>query len=351
MNDIFEAKFFGNTAENWIFAAAFFAGGIIAGKLISWITTNILRRISSKTKTRLDDIVLTISERPLVLIVSTAGIAMGINRLTMNAETTAMVDKAFTVLVTIVATWTITRTIDAIIDEYVVPYVQKSEGELDDQLLPILRKGFKIVAWLLAAIFGLKNIGYDVGALLAGLGLGGVAVALAAKDTLSNFFGSVAVFVDRPFKINDRVKIAGFDGTVLEIGIRTSRLKTLENRVVTIPNAMFAASPIENVSSEPNTKIVQTIELARTNTPAKLEKAVAVLKEVGTETEGVDGNPAAGISNIGEYAYKTTFVYYVKKGADYLGTINAVNLETLKRFEADGIELAYPTRTLLNAPK
>ncbi|MFA6508704.1 MAG: mechanosensitive ion channel domain-containing protein [Treponemataceae bacterium] len=351
MEDILGMKFWENTVENWLFAAAFVIGGFIVGKIISWLSTNVLKVLSSKTKTRVDDIVLAVSERPLVLIVSVAGIAFGINRLTMNAETTVAVDKAFMVLVTIVATWTITRIVDAIIDEYMVPYVQKSEGDLDDQLLPILRKGFKVIAWLLATIFALKNVGYDVGALLAGLGLGGVAVALAAKDTLSNFFGSVAVFVDRPFKINERVKIAGYDGTIQEIGLRTSRLKTLDNRIVTIPNAMFAASPIENITSEPHTKVTQTIDLARSNGSAKLSQAVAALKEIGSKVEGTDGTPAAGITNIGEFSYKTTFVYYIRKGADYLNTVNNVNLEVLKRFETEGITLAYPTRSVLNEQK
>ena len=348
MRDIFEQNLQGNSLTNWLFAAAFVVGGFFVGKIVSWITANVLRRISSKTKNRLDDIVLAVAEKPLVLIVSVAGIALGIDRLSLNAETTVTVDKAFIVLVTIAATWTVTRVMDAIIDEYLVPYTQKSEGTLDDQLVPIFRKGFKVVAWIIAALFALKNVGYDVGALMAGLGLGGVAIAMAAKDTLSNFFGSVTVFIDRPFKINDRIRIAGYDGSVTEIGLRTSRLRTLDNRIVTIPNATFSASPIENVSSEPNTKVIQILDLARSNSPEKLAEAVGLLKETGAATEGTDGIPAAGIFAFGEYSYKATFVFYVKKGADYLGTVNAVNLEVLRRFEAAGIALAYPTRTLIN---
>jgi MscS family membrane protein len=215
--------------------------------------------------------------------------------------------------------------------------------------MPLLRKGLKTLLWTLAILFALRNVGYDVGALLAGLGLGGVAVALAAKDTLSNLFGSVSVFIDHPFKINDRIKISGYDGTVIEIGIRTSRLRTLDNRIVTIPNATFAASPIENVSSEPNTKVVQTLELARSNSPSKLEEAVDLLKAAGSQTEGTDGVPAAGVSALGEYSYRTTFVFYVKKGADYLATVNAVNLGVLRRFEAAGVAIAYPTRTIVQS--
>jgi len=347
VRDILETILWGNSLKNWIAAAAFIVGGFFVGKLVSWITANVLRRISAKTKTRVDDIILAVAEKPLVLMISVAGIAMGIDRLALMNGTAAIVDKAFMVLVVFVAVRTATRILDAVIDEYMVPYVKSSEGDLDDQMLPIVRRVLKTLAWSMAFLFALKNIGYDVGALLAGLGIGGVAVALAAKDTLSNFFGSVAVFIDHPFKMNDRIKISGYDGTIVDIGLRTSRLKTLENRIVTIPNAVFAASPIENVTAEPNTKVVQIIDLARTNGPDKLEEAVALLKEIGSATAGTDGTPAAGISAIGEYSYKATFVFYVKKGSEYLGTVNAVNLAVLRAFEQAGIALALPTRSLV----
>jgi len=348
VRNFLDNELFGNSLERWSIAVAFVVGGFIVGKLVSWISTNILKRISVKTKNRVDDIVLAVAERPLVLIISVAGIALGVDWLELESATAVWVDKAFIVLATVVGTWTLARIIDAIMDEYLVPLAKKSEGTLDDQLMPLLRKGLKTLLWTLAILFALRNVGYDVGALLAGLGLGGVAVALAAKDTLSNLFGSVAVFIDHPFKINDRIKICGYDGTVIEIGIRTSRLKTLDNRIVTIPNATFASSPIENVSSEPNTKVVQTLDLARTNSPSKLEEAVALLKVAGAETEGTDGVPAAGVSAFGEYSYRITFVFYVKKGADYVATVNAVNLEVLRRFEAAGVAFAYPTRTMVN---
>ena len=348
MDNIIGIELFGNALGRWLVALSFVVGGFIVGKLVSWISTNILRRISAKTKNRVDDIVLAVAEKPLALIVTVAGLSFGIDSLAIGTETAAFVDKAFMVLVTIVAAWTANKIFDAIMDEYLIPFARKSEGTLDDQLLPIIRKTVSTLIWVFAALLALKNSGYDVGALLAGLGLGGVAVALAAKDTLSNFFGSVAVFIDRPFKINERIKIAGIDGTVVEIGLRTSRLRTLENRIVTIPNATFASSPIENVSSEPNTKVVQILDLARSNGAAKLAEAVMLLKAVGAETEGTDGTPAAGLSSIGDFSYRMTFVFYVKKGADYLNTVNAVNLEVLRLFEAADIALAFPTRMIVN---
>jgi MscS family membrane protein len=212
-------------------------------------------------------------------------------------------------------------------------------GVKEAEIQPILRKVFSIFLWIIACALILRTLGYNISALLAGLGLGGAAIALASRDTLANFFGSITVFVDRPFRMHERIKIAGYDGYITEMGIRTSRLKTLENRTVIIPNSIFAANPIENISAEPNTRVSQTITLKRDNGIEKLTQGVALLKEIGVQIEGTGGAPSVGFVSIGGVACQITFVYYVAKNADYLVTVNAVNLEILRRFEEAGIIL------------
>jgi MscS family membrane protein len=183
----------------------------------------------------------------------------------------------------------------------------------------------------------LRILGYNISALLAGLGLGGAAVALASKDTLSNFFGSITVFVDRPFRLNDRIKVSGYDGVITEMGLRTSRLRTMENRTLIIPNSIFVANPIENVSAEPNTKVSQTLDVRRDNGPEKIAQGVSLLRDICSKTEGTEGNPAVGLAAIQGIACHLTLVYYIAKGADYLATVDRVNLEILRCFEEAGI--------------
>ena len=136
--------------------------------------------------------------------------------------------------------------------------VEESDNTLDDQLLPIVRKGTKFSLWAVGIIVALNNAGYDVGALIAGLGIGGLALAMAARDTVSNVFGGFTIFTDRPFTLNDRIKVSGFDGTVDEIGIRSTRLRTLAGTLVTIPNSTFSGSAVENSSAEPSRGVVMT---------------------------------------------------------------------------------------------
>ncbi len=121
---------------------------------------------------------------------------------------------------------------DAVVEEYVVPIAEKSESDFDDQVLPIMRKGIRAVIWIMGIIIGMDNLGIDITAMIAGLGIGGLALALAAQDMVKNIFGGIMIFLDKPFKIGERIQIDGFDGTVEEVGLRSTRVRTLEGRLL-----------------------------------------------------------------------------------------------------------------------
>ena len=209
---------------------------LVAAKILYWVFGSIVKRLTARSKSKLDDIFVDMLEEPIVLIATVVGIWYAVGRLEFSEGVTDWINKVYWVVIALTITWLIARLIDAIIKEYVVPLTAKTEGDLDDQIVPILRKAIRAAIWILGIIIALNNAGYNVGALLAGLGIGGLALAMAAKDTVANIFGGITIFTDKPFKINDRVKINGFDGTITEIGIRSTRLKTHENSIVTIPN-------------------------------------------------------------------------------------------------------------------
>jgi MscS family membrane protein len=347
MAEFLGMTFLGILVSTWLTALAYIVGGIVLGFLLSWIFKNILSRLFARTKTRIDDILLAAIDKPIVAIVVFLGIRMGVDVLTVEPGVAPWVSKIIAILIAGAVAWAIAKLLDGVIEEYLVPYVAKTEAALDDQLLPILRKAAKFVIWTIAAVFAIKEAGYDIGAILAGLGIGGVAIALAAKDTLSNFFGSVAVLIDRPFMINDRVKVAGFDGTIVEIGIRTSRLKTLDNRIVTLPNSVFTGGAIENVSSEPSTKVPYVLELDPSVGLEGVERALGILKEIAASLEGLGEGTVAALTGFGPCSFKVTFVVFVDKGADYFGTLNALNLDILRRFSESGISFAKPSMQIL----
>ncbi|MDR3147879.1 MAG: mechanosensitive ion channel family protein, partial [Treponema sp.] len=159
------------------------------------------------------------------------------------------------------------------------------------------------------------------------------------KDTLSNFFGSITVFVDRPFKLNDRIKIGAYDGIITEMGVRTSRLRTIENRMVFIPNSIFATTPIENISAVPHAKVIQNLNLKWDNGPDKIERALEMLREICSTLPGLDNTPLVSLLSVGGGVCQVSLIYFVSRQADYERTVSAVNLTILRRFAEAEISL------------
>lgn len=348
MQEILAQSYYGNSLQNWFIALAIIVLSVMLGKIIYWIFTKFIRLFTAKTKTRLDDIIVDMIEEPVVFLVVVMGIWFALKSLTLSETITEVVSSSYQVIVALLIGWLLTRLFDALYKEYMIPLAERTENDLDDQLLPILSKGIKMIIWVMAIIIGLNNAGYDVAALIAGLGIGGLALAMAAKDTVSNVFGGFTIFTDQPFKINDRIKIAGYDGTVIEIGVRSTRLKTLEGRIVTIPNAKFADAPVENVSWEPSRKIKLDLGLTYDTAAEQMQLALDILKTISDENPNTEENPLVSFNAFGDFAMNISFIYYIKKGANIGGTQTEINLQILKKFNQNKLEFAFPTQTLYN---
>jgi len=348
MEQMLTQTYYGNTLQSWLIALAIVVGSAMLGKVVYWVFSRIARAFTSKTKTQLDDIIVDMIEEPAVFMIIASGIWFALKTLVLPERLAEVIGNAYQVVVALLVGWLLSRLFDALYKQYIVPWAAKTENDLDDQLLPILSKGVKIIIWSMAFIIGMNNAGYDVAALIAGLGIGGLALAMAAKDTVSNIFGGFTIFTDQPFKIGDRVKVSGFDGTVTEIGVRSTRLKTLDGRVVTIPNSTFADSAVENVSWEPSRKVVLNLGLIYDTTPDQIEQAMAILKSISDNHEGTEENTWMAFNAFGDFALNICFIYYITKGADIGAVQTEVNLAILRQFNENGLEMAFPTQTLYN---
>lgn len=349
--EIFDQSYYGNTILQWVLALGIIVVTMVIGRIVFWVFKNILRVVASKTATKFDDIIVDAVERPLLFILSLIGIWWALSTLTLPATMRGWISNGYDFLVTIAFAWVLARFFDSLVREYVAPKVAQSDTDLDDQLLPILRRGVKTTIWVVAIIVGLDNAGYDVGALLAGLGIGGLAFAMAAKDTVSNLFGGFTIFTDKPFTINDRIVVAGVDGTVKEIGVRSTRLQTLAGRTVVIPNAKFADSVIENISSEPSRKITLNLGLTYDMSAEQLERAMDILKEIAEEhSEQIEEKTLLGFNAFGDFSLNIMFAYYIRKSSNILDTQTSMNLAIYKRFAEAGLDFAFPSQTVYHKP-
>lgn len=348
MEEFLAKEFYHNTISDWGITLLIILGSVVAGKIIYWFFGSVVKKITSKTKTKIDDIIVDMIEEPVVLALAIIGMWYGLHRLEFSEDWYSFMGKVYHVLIAINITWLIARLVDAIIQEYIVPLTEKTESDLDDQILPIVRKGLRSAIWILGVIVALNNAGYDVGALIAGLGIGGLALAMAAKDSVANIFGGVMIFTDKPFKVGDRIKINGFDGTISEIGIRTSRMRTLEGRLVTIPNSLFTGDMVENVTAEPTRKVILNLGLTYDMSASQMEKGIEILKEIAKSNNNVNDDYLVSFNAFGDFSLGILFIYYIKKDSDILDTQTAINLEILKQFGTQGLDMAFPTQTIYN---
>ena len=332
--------FYGNTVLDWIQAALIVVGALVLGRVLYWLIGKTIKRMAAKTRTQLDDILVDMLEEPVVFAVVIGGIWYGLRVLTLSEATRETVDKAVCALLILNAAWLIARVFDALIKEYLIPFAQKTESDLDDHLVPIISKGIKVSVWTIAFIIAMDNVGINVFSLLAGLGIGGLAFALAAQDTVGNFFGSIAIFLDKPFKVGDRIQVRGFDGVVTAVGLRSTRIRTrYEGRIVTIPNQLVAKDDVVNVESENGRQVFSVYRLTPEMSDEQIRGAMELLKEIARSDEDTQEKVVSGFFAITEYSRDIMLLYWVKPEASNLQTRTRINLEIVRQFEENNIEL------------
>jgi MscS family membrane protein len=228
-----------------------------------------------------------------------------------------------------------------------MPMTDKTESEFDDQLIPVVRKGLRAIIWIVGIIVGLDNIGFDITAMIAGLGVGGLALALAAQDSVKNLFAGIMIFLDKPFRMKDRIQVGGFDGIVEEVGLRSTRIRTLDGRIVTIPNSSFTDNSVLNVTSQPAMKVKLNLGLTYDTDENGMQRGIDILKEIISDNPDiVTDNYSVGFKDFGDFSLGILFIYYVKPDAHWLDAPSTINMEILKRFNAEGLEFAFPTQTI-----
>ena len=344
--DFFSRTYYGNTMLDWSIAFGIIIITALLAKTFYFVIGKSIKQLTKKTRNEFDDILVDMFEEPVVFALVLGGIWYAFSTLHLSESVRQFVHHSFYFLIVLDAAWFLTRFLDAVIVHYVRPFVDKTDTKLDDQLLPLLRKTLKVSIWIIAVLVALNNAGYNVGAILASLGIGGLAFALAAKDTVANLFGSLTIFLDKPFEVKDRVIVQGYDGYVEEVGLRSTRIRTLHGRMVTLANSEVANASIENITSEPNRKITVDLGLTYDTTPEQMEKAMAILEEIIRSNDELEEDVVTAFTAFNDSSLNIRLIYYIKKGSSVFGNQTKVNLEILRRFNAEQLEFAFPTQTL-----
>ena len=244
--------------------------------------------------------------------------------------------------------WLAYRLIDVLTD-FLEAKAAHTETKLDDQLVPLVSKTLKVFVSVVGGIFVLQNLDVDVGSLLAGLGLGGLAFALAAKDTVANFFGSVMIFIDKPFQIGDWIVMQSVEGIIEEVGFRTSRVRTFYNSVVTVPNSLVVNSTIDNWGRRQYRRYITTLGLTYDTTPDKVQAFCEGVRAIISGLPGMRKDYyMVEFKDFGASALEIMVYCFMVAPTwnDEMRTRTRLNLETLRLAQKLGVSFAFPTQTV-----
>jgi MscS family membrane protein len=346
IQEILAKTYFDNTVGQYLGFFGCIILGVILGRIFYYISKGRLRKWSSKSISHLYEYLIDIIEEPIVLFLVTCSLYFGGTILTLDETVQQIFDNIIFVLLSLTLTWFIIRLVDMLIRLYVEPLASKTESQLDDQILPILRKSIRTVILILAFIIILSNLGYDVVSVLAGLGIGGLAFALAAQDTVKNILGGVTIFWDKPFHIGNFIDINGNLGTVSEVGLRTTRIKTVGGTTIVVPNSQVANSILENYSTRTQRRMVVSLGFTYETTADDMDKAVGIIRNT---IQDVDGTNHESIEvrfvNFGAFSLDMELVYWITDMSNWKMIIHEVNMGLKRNLDMAKIDMAFPTET------
>jgi small-conductance mechanosensitive channel len=316
---------------------------MIARFIVSWLKSQ-----ADTTDTRLDDIIIAAIGKPLQVTIIAVSFYTALKYYGIVPVQYQWVidDRFINSFYIIIGAWVISSFLHDVILIYGHAIVQKSENDWDDRLIELLELVAKYVIWFVAIILILYTFKIDITPFLAGAGIAGLTIALAAQDIISNFFGGAIITVDKPFKVNDRIKIDTYVGDVVSIGPRSTRIKTLDYQIITIPNNKITTNVIVNYAM-PDQKLRITIPVSVVNgSDVKTVKRILleIARDVIYKTEYLldDPSPKVFFLEFGDFGLK--FVLYVwAKAYNLPGEVmDAVNSQIAERFATEGIEIPFP---------
>lgn len=341
-----EHEFLGNTLQTWIISILIVLAAFVVVKLLSLLGRKFVKPFVSRTTNKVDDIIYYSLEQPLKFAIMLLGIWIAIHRLVYPDHFVKYVDNTYRILIILDITWVIARLSTALLQRY---WGHKADGHAQ-KMMPVIRRVILVLVWIIGAVTALSNIGVDINALWGTLGIGGIAFALAAQDTVKNIFGAFTIFTDKPFGIGDTININGFEGTVVDVGMRSTRILGYDRRITSYPNYKITDASIVNISSEPMRRATVTLGLTYDTGAEKMQQAMDILKGLPAKVKDVSENSSditVYFSDYKDSALVITFYYYIEKQGDILQVMSDMNMAILASFDKAGLNFAFPTRTVL----
>jgi MscS family membrane protein len=330
-----------------LYGVLLFALAWVAGRLAQFIVQNQLRSLVKRSGITVPEALYDGTRRPIVALVILAVLIWGVPDLQLGIRTTMTINTLCWVATGIAAAYLLIRMSD-IGASVANAWASNTESKLDDQLIPLLRQAIQSLILVLAFLFALDAIGIDVWKLAAGVGIGGLAFALAAQDTVANLFGSVNIFIDKPFQIGDWVKIGGVEGVVEEVGFRSTRVRTFHNSVVTVPNSKITNANIDNMGLRPRRRVKLILSLTYDTNPNQIRTFVEGVRAILARHPDVQRTYEAHFHSMSSSSLDVLVYYHlvVPGWHEELTARSQILLEIMALAEEINVSFAYPSTSV-----
>lgn len=344
MTEFLNQTYFGNTVEAYLIALGIFIVGIILIKIFKSIVLYRLKKWSEKTETTLDDLLIKSVEKSIIPLLYFGVFYAAITSLTFTERISKIIEMASL----FVATFFIVRFIASSILITLTYFIKKQDrGEEKARQLRGMTVLINLFVWVIGVVFLMDNLGFDISAVVAGLGIGGIAIALAAQTILGDLFSYFVIFFDRPFEVGDFIVVQDKVGTVEYTGIKTTRIRALSGEQLVFSNTDLTNSRIHNFKKMERRRVVFKLGVIYQTTAEQLAQISEFVKGI-IEKQPDTLFDRGHFATYGDFSLNFEFVYYII-GADYvkyMDTQQKINLEVYQEFEKRGLEFAYPTQTL-----
>lgn len=336
--------------RTWQYAAIFIwlLIGLVLRKLFEYLFDNYARRLVDRTVTRWDNMLIEETEKPISFLFMIGFFWATFSNLMLSVNTNYYLSTILEIAFLAGFVW-LFYNLTNVLARYLEELTTKTDSKLDDQLVPLIRKTMKIFVVVIGIIFIMQNNGINVTSLLAGLGLGGLAIALAAKDTLANFFGSLTIFTDQPFQVGDLIKTSSAEGVVEEVGFRSTRLRTLYDSVTSVPNSILANTEIDNLGKRRRRRLNTTLNLTYDTSPRQMEAFVEGIKSIIKASDYINQqNYEVHFNGYGAHSLDV-LVYLFFEVNDWSKQLQLQHnflLEVMRLADELGVAFAFPTQTL-----
>ncbi len=341
----FEQLYFGNSVKGWLIALGIIIGTVLVLKMIQKIIVHRVGKFAETTKTEIDDLVVEIVGKTRFFFAFVIALYASSHSLVLSPQVSRLVQTILILGILLqTAIWG-----NAIISFVLSRAVKRRLDEDAASATTMSALGFvgRFVLWSILLLLALDNLGINVTGLIAGLGVGGIAIALAIQNILGDLFASLSIVLDKPFVIGDFITVDDHLGTVEHIGLKTTRLRSLSGEQIVVSNADLLKSRIRNFKRMYERRIVFSIGVTYETPYDKLASIPSIIRQI-IETQSDVQFDRVHFKQYGDWSLNYEIVYIVKSPdyTKYMDIQQAINLEIYRRFQNENIEFAYPTRTL-----